>query len=122
MIVLLLCIAVFGAMALVGSSMTSISQVTPTDTTSRGRWGVLSWEWKRNRRLDAHERRWQTSLISAREQSSRWPDLVADIAHLERSAELTPDPDPPSSYDAGWVDARLAALEHHLDTLAGDTT
>lgn len=122
MIVLLLCLAAFGAMALIGSSMSSISQVTPTDTASRGRWGVLKWEWQRNRRLDAHERRWQTSLISAREQSTRWPDLVAEVARLERAAELTPDPEPPTEHDAGWVDSRLTALEQHLETLAGDST
>lgn len=122
MIVLLVVIAAFGAMALIASSITSISQVTPTDSSSRGRWGVLSWDWQRTRRLDAHERRWQTSLIGAAKQSSRWPDLVAEIQRLERAAEVTPDPSPPDEHDASWIDDRLSALEHHLDTLAGDST
>lgn len=122
MIVLLVCAAAFGAMALIGSALTSISQVTPTDTESRGRWGVLNWEWQRNRRLDAHERRWQTALIHGRQQPTRWPDLVAEIERLEQAVELAPDPEPPPEHDARWLDERLSALEHHLDTIAGETT
>jgi len=122
MTILLVCVAAFGAMALIGSALTSISDVTPTDTESRGRWGVLKWEWQRTRRLDAHERRWQTALIHGRQQASRWPDVIAEIERLERAAELESDPQPPTDHDARWIDERLTALEQHLDTLAGETT
>ena len=111
MIVLLLVVAAVITFGLVASSLSSISRVTATDTMSRGRWGVLEWDFRRNRRLDAHERRWQTALISGRDQPTRWPDFVSEVTALERAAELDPDPDPPASFDAEWIGARLTRLE-----------
>jgi hypothetical protein len=116
MIVLLLVVATILTFGLVASSMASISRVTATDTMSRGRWGVIDWDFRRNRRLDAHERRWQTSLISGRDQATRWPDFVAEVAALERAADLPVDPDPPTSFDADWIAAQLARLESHDPT------
>ena len=122
MIVLLVILAIVGTISLIVSSFGAINDVTPTEMESRGRWGVVSWQWQRTRRLDAHERRWQTALITAAKQPTRWPDLVAEIERLERSADVASDPTPPSTHDAAWVDARLTALEQHLDTLTGDST
>lgn len=123
MIVLALVLAAVVAFGLVASSMGSLTRSTATDTMSRGRWGVIDWDFRRSRRLDAHERRWQTALISARDQPGRWPDMVAEITTLERSADLAPDPAPPASFDAEWIAARLATLEaSHPTDLTQPTT
>ena len=113
MIVLLLVVAGAITFGLVASALGSITRVTATDTMSRGRWGVLDWDFRRTRRLDAHERRWQTSLISGRDQPTRWPDFVAEVAALERAADLPADPDPPAAFDADWIADRLNRLETH---------
>ena len=116
MIVLLLVVAAVATFGLIGSSMRSIARVTATDTMSRGRWGVLESDFRRTRRLDAHERRWQTALISGRDQPTRWPDVVAEIGALERAAEAASDPDPPAGFDGTWIDQRLTLLESHFPT------
>lgn len=120
MILLLLGLAVVATFALVVSGTNSIGDSTPTDMTSRGRWGVLERGDGRGRRLNAHERRWQTALTSARHQSTRWPDLVTEIRRLEYISDLPLDPSPPDDYDADWVEDRLVALERHLEIPEGE--
>lgn len=117
MIGLLIVAAIATTVALVSSSFRSISAATGTDTSSRGPWGVLDWDWKRTRHLDAHERRWETSLISGRKQPARWPELIEAITELERAADVSHDPEPPDSFDAKWVEARLRRLEDHQRAL-----
>ena len=121
MIILLLVVAGAAAFGLIASSLSSLSRVTATDTMSRGRWGVLDWDFRRDRRLDAHERRWQTALISGRDQPTRWPDLVAEIATLERAAGVEPDSNPPTTFDAEWIATRLTRLEERPPDPTTDT-
>ena len=121
MIILFLVVACAVTFGLVASSLTSMSRVTATDTMTRGRWGVLEWDFRRDRRLDAHERRWQASLISGRDQPTRWPVLVAEIAVLERAADVQSDPNPPAAFDAEWIAGRLTRLEQRPSHPTTDT-
>lgn len=111
MIILLIIVAAIATAALIGPAVTTLSRATATDSASRGPWGVLDWDWRRTRNLDAHERRWQTALIAGNDQDNRWPDFVEEVERLEHNAELSSDPSPPATFDREWIVHRLELLE-----------
>lgn len=113
MIILLIVLAGLSAAILIGPAFTTLSKATKTDGGSRGPWGILDWDWRRTRKLDAHERRWQTALIGSSEQAIRWRDFVGEIERLERAAEMPSDPTPPPEFDRDWLTDRLERLEAH---------
>ncbi|MEM7091976.1 MAG: hypothetical protein AAF567_03145 [Actinomycetota bacterium] len=99
------------SLVVVATSISMISQATPTDQRGRGRWGVLQLDSRRHRRLDMHERRWETLLTTSKKQRTRWPLVLEELARLERTEEVAHDPSPPPSYDANWLESRLALIE-----------
>lgn len=111
MALLLTVIAVVSTCVLLASGIGLITRVTPTDRSHRGGWGIADWQWDRTRPLDAHERRWQTALLTAKRQDSGWRDLVALVRQLERSAEIPSDPNPPDELNEDWLRAQLERLE-----------
>jgi hypothetical protein len=110
MVVLATIAAVIATVMLVISAISSAAQVTAADRESRGPWGIMTRVSLRNRPLDPHERRWQTALLSARTNPSRWRDLRDEIARLERSAGIAPH-SAPETFNAGWLEAHLRDLE-----------
>jgi len=114
MILLLIIVSSIGALALVASAFETLGRATSTDGASRGTWGVIEWHWSRERAMSSHELRWHTALTAGRAKANRWPELVAELEQLERSAEIAHDPNPPAEFDPTWIDDRLNQLERHL--------
>lgn len=111
MALLLTALGAIAACVLLVSAIELIGRVTPTDPSSRGSWGILDWQSVRTRPLDAHERRWQTALLSADRQPERWPDFLEELARLERAAEIPSDPNPPAEFDLEWVRNQINRLD-----------
>jgi len=121
---LLTAAAVITTLTLLVSGTNALSRATASDSHKRGPWGIASWAFERNRSLNPHQRRWQTVLISGRDNESRWSDLVAEIQLLEKLSN-TPGITPvPSSHSNQWIEASLANLERATssDSPAGGTT
>lgn len=97
-------------MLLVSAAHTG-SRATASDSYSRGSWEIARWTSSRNRPLDAHELRWQTSLLSGKHNESRWRDVVAELAELEKKAAGVDPGDAPDAYNSRWVDDRITQLE-----------
>lgn len=111
MALLLTVLAGVAALTLIVSAVGLITRVTPTDRTSRGPWGIVSWQSTRSRPLDAQERRWQTALIAADRAPDRWNDLVDEIGRLARGAEIQRDPNPPDEFNADWIRNEISRLD-----------
>jgi len=108
---LLTALAVIALIMLLGSASRVGGLATAIDPYQRGRWGIARWTSNRTRPLNPHERRWQTSLLSGRDNDSRWRDLVVELQALERLSGAAPIGEPPESHDAGWVERTIANLE-----------
>lgn len=111
---LLTAAAVITTLMLLSSAAHVASRATASDPHKRGPWGIAHWAVERNRPLNPHQRRWQTALISGRDNETRWSDLVAEIQLLEKLSN-TPGITPiPSSHSNQWVEASLANLERSV--------
>ena len=110
MIGLLTSVAVIAAILLIVSATRALSSATSLFQNRRGTWGIARWTSTRIRPLNPHERRWQTALISAKDNPTRWPDLVTEIDQLHRLAGIAID-DPPDDHDHRWIESRLVTLE-----------
>jgi len=109
--------AIVGLLMLLSSAAHTGSQATPIDPHRRGPWGIFSWDRSVDRRLGPHERRWQTSILAARDNDGRWQDLVAELNRLDGSTQTqaaAPD-GVPTTYDARWLEHRLRSLEQTLE-------
>lgn len=111
---LLTAAAVVTAIILLLSATKTGAQATASDANKRGSWGIATWTSTRNRALNPHERRWQTSLLSGRDNSSRWKNLVIEIQALEQLRGVTSVGPAPAKHDRGWVEASIANLEQSV--------
>jgi len=93
------------------SATSTVSNATPSDAHRRGTWGVLRFTMNRVRPLNSHERRWQTSLLSGKDNESRWRDLVEEIEALEKLSNVSRKEGAPDSFDSAWVETMLSSLE-----------
>jgi|GEM_PF-1167537 len=108
---LLTAAAVITTIALLSSSANAMARATASDPHKRGPWGIAHWRRQRNRPLNAHQRRWQTALLSSRDNDARWGTLVDEIQALERLANVDGVRPVPDSHDKDWLDASVANLE-----------
>ena len=113
---LLTAAAIVTTIILLVSASNTGSNATSSDKFSRGTWGIASWTSNRNRPLDPHERRWQTAMLSGRDNDSRWRDLVSEIQTLEYLAGVAGQGPAPGSYDTSWIDSNIADLESVMAT------
>lgn len=119
--VLLTAAAVITTLMLLASASNAASRATASDPHKRGSWGIAELTWDRDRALNPHQRRWQTVLISGRDNDSRWSDLVAEIRALEHLANNDGVGPAPSDHDNKWLEASIANLEQSLSqTNPGD--
>ena len=114
---LLTAAAIFTTLALLLSASRTGAAGTPGDLNPRGSWGIVSLTPRRQRDLNPHERRWQTVLLSGRNNPSRWKDLVAEIETLERLRGITASEPAPDSHDNAWIEAQIRTLEAEIDAL-----
>lgn len=113
--------AVVATIALLVSATTTGAQATAGDPNKRGPWGIANWRPKRNRALNPHERRWQTTLLSGKDNPSRflsgnenptrWTTVVSEIAALEKLRGIEPAGPVPETYNNRWIEASIANLE-----------
>jgi hypothetical protein len=119
--------AVITALILLLSATKTGAQATTSAANQRGSWGIATWTSTRNRALNPHERRWQTSLLSGRDNPSRWKNLVIEIQALEQLSSVVPVGPAPDKHDSGWVEASITNLEQSISessreqTVSGDT-
>lgn len=119
---LLTAAAILATITLIISATRTGSQVTAGDPDKRGPWGIAHWHSQRNRPLNPHERRWQTTLLSGKDNSSRWDTVANEIAALEQLRGIDPPSAAPTSHNHQWVEASIANLEAsiHDSTTPGD--
>ena len=84
MIGLLTAAAVITLITLLSSGANAAARATASDPHKRGVWGFADWTSVRNRPLNPHQRRWQTALLSSKDNDTRWRDLVAEIHYRFR--------------------------------------
>ncbi|MFT4597297.1 MAG: hypothetical protein ACI9TF_001545 [Paracrocinitomix sp.] len=114
--------AVLATITLIVSATRTGAQVTGREPNKRGTWGIAHWDSQRNRSLNPHERRWQTTLLSGKDNSSRWDTVSNEIAALEHLRGIDPPGPAPTSHNHQWIEASIANLEAsiHDSTTPGD--
>ena len=114
--------AVIATITLIVSATRTTAQVTAADPNKRGPWGIAQWHSQRNRPLNPHERRWQTTLLSGKDNSSRWDLATSEIAALQNLRGIEPATPPPDSHSHQWIEDSIAELEAsiHHPTTPGD--
>ncbi len=122
MTALLTVAAVVATLSLIVSATRTGAQATAADPNKRGSWGIAKWHNRRDRPLNPHERRWQTSLIAGKDNSTRWNSVADEIAALERVRGIDPAAPRPSSHNHQWIEASIANLEKSMSdtTTPGD--
>ena len=108
---LLTAAAVVATILLLASAGQILARANSTDPHRRGGWGIAFWTSNRDRPLNPQERRWQTSLLSGRDNPARWTDVGREIEALEVLAGVEPTKPLPAAYDAGWVSDVIDRLE-----------
>lgn len=108
---LLTAAAILATMTLIVSATRTGARVTAGDPNKRGTWGIAHWHSQRNRPLNPHERRWQTTLLSGKDNSSRWDMVTNEIAALEQLRGIDPPNAAPTSHNHQWIEASIANLE-----------
>lgn len=111
MTLLLIAGSVIALFTLLASAESEFSKAMDSDSEHRGPWGIVYRNQARRRDLDPHERRWQTALLSGKDNPARWRTVVSEIETLEYLANVTSSPDPPEAFDRNWIEERLANLE-----------
>lgn len=114
---LLTAAAIITTLVLLLSASRTGAAGTPGDLNHRGSWGIVDLTLRRRRNLNPHERRWQTVLLSGRDNPSRWKDLVAEIEALQRLRGITATKPAPDSHDNAWIEAQISTLENAIDDL-----
>ena len=112
---LLTAAAIIATLTLLVSATRTGSQVTAADQNKRGTWGIAHWHSQRNRNLNPHERRWQTTLLSGKDNSSRWDTATNEVAALERLRGIAPSGPAPTSHNHQWIEATIAILEASIN-------
>ena len=120
---LLTLFAVIATISLLASAAATGAQATGSDPNKRGPWGIASWHAQRSRALNPHERRWQTTLLSGKDNPARWTTAVNEITALERLRDLDPAGPVTEKFNNQWIEASIANLEAsiHDSTPPGDT-
>lgn len=115
--------AIIATIILLVSATRTGAQVTASDPNKRGAWGIAQWHSQRTRPLNPHERRWQTTLLSGKDNPSRWDTATNEIAALQNLRGIEPKTPPPTSHSHQWIEACIADLEAsmHDSTTPGDT-
>lgn len=115
MIIFLIVASAGVSLALIASAFETLGRTASTDTSPRGSWDLVEWQWSRERTMNTHELRWHTALTSGRSKANRWPEFIAEIEQLEHAVDLAVDPNPPDDFSPSWIDERLNLLELHFD-------
>jgi len=111
---LLTAAAIIATIMLVISATRTAANATASDPNKRGPWGICLWTSERSRPLNPHERRWQTALLTGKDNPSRWDSVVVELAALENLADVEPIDAAPTSHDHQWIEASIANLEAHI--------
>ena len=120
---LLTLFAVLATITLLISATGTAARATASDDNKRGPWGIAQWHSQRNRPLNPHERRWQTTLLSGKDNPARWTTAVNEIAALQDLRGLDPVAPAPNAHNNHWIEASIASLEASIEdsTRPGDT-
>lgn len=111
---LLTAAAIIATISLIVSATRTAANATAGDANKRGPWGICMWSSQRSRPLNPHERRWQTSLLTGKDNPSRWDTVVSEIRALEKLADIAPVSTPPKSHNHQWIEASIANLEANM--------
>lgn len=111
---LLVAIAIVATVVLLVSAARAGAMGTAGHPNRRGPWGIAVRTSRPSGNVNPHERRWQTALLSGRNNDSRWGDLVAEIETLERLCGIDGGPEVPNEHDGRWIDRRIDALEQSI--------
>lgn len=110
-------ISFIAAAFLFGSALAKVQDISSTEDSSAGPWGVIERESKgRRQHLAPPARRWQSAFMRAEKDPASWHGLVDYIDSIEQRAGATLIAhERPERPDRRYLKARVARLDSILD-------